>query len=208
MKKVQTENKDPSIVEARFAAAQTMRQSNQYKVIDVATNRGARKYTKGVLVARILWGLCYPLFRFSPRPFWIWRRMLLNAFGARVGHRAHVYPTVQIAMPWNLTVDDEAAIGDRVIVYALGPIYIGARSTISQGSHLCAGTHDIADPARRLLTPPIVIESDVWICADAFVGPGVTIGTGAIVGARAVVVKNVAHSTIVAGNPAKKIREL
>ncbi len=39
--------------------------------------------------------------------------------------------------------------------------------------------------------PPITIVDQAWICADAFVGPGVIIGEGAVVGARAVVMKDV-----------------
>jgi putative colanic acid biosynthesis acetyltransferase WcaF len=56
-----------------------------------------------------------------------------------------------------------------------------------------------------LLKPPIEIGDMAWICADAFVGPGVTVGEGAVVGARAVVVKNVEPWTIVVGNPAKAV---
>ena len=56
-----------------------------------------------------------------------------------------------------------------------------------------------------LLKLPISIGDDAWICADAFVGPGVEVGPGAIVGARAVVVKNVEAWSIVAGNPARKV---
>ena len=77
--------------------------------------------------------------------------------------------------------------------------------TVSQRAHLCAGTHDFRDPAMPLLRPPITIHDDAWICADAFIGPGVEIGSGAVVGARAVVVKGVAAWMIVAGNPAREI---
>lgn len=177
-------------------------------ILDVASNRRARKYPVGVLFARVLWRLCHPLFRLSPRPLWGWRRMLLRAFGARVGRGAHIYPTACITMPWNLVIGESAAVGDRAILYALGPITLGERATVSQGAHLCAGTHDISDPARPLLTPPIVIESDAWVCADAFVGPNVVVGRGAIVGARAVIMKNVSPANVVAGNPARVIREL
>jgi len=53
----------------------------------------------------------------------------------------------------------------------------------------------------------IVIHNQAWICADAFVGPGVTVGEGAIVGARAVVMKNVEPWAIVAGNPARFVKK-
>lgn len=168
-------------------------------------NRAARKWSRREQIGRVLWGLCWPLFRLSPRPLWGWRRMLLRVFGAKVGRDAHVYPTVRITIPWNLDLGDHCAVGDGAILYALGPITIGARTTISQGAHLCAGTHDLSDPARPLLKPPIHIGEDAWICADAFVGPGVSIGKGAILGARAVAMRDIAENTTAVGNPARQI---
>lgn len=180
--------------------AQLTRQINVYR------NRKSKKWSYKEQLGRVLWGFAVPFFRFSPRIFWGWRRQMLRLFGARIGKQVHIYPSVNILIPWNLTLKDSSAIGDRVILYALGPINIGARATISQGAHLCAGTHDISVPERTLLKSPIFIGDDAWVCADAFVGPGVVVGEGAIVGARAVAVKNVPANTIVAGNPARQIR--
>jgi putative colanic acid biosynthesis acetyltransferase WcaF len=105
-----------------------------------------------------------------------------------------------------LAIDEGASIGDRAIVYDLGLIRIGKAVTISQHAHLCGGTHDYRDPAMPLLKLPIVIEHGAWICADAFIGPGVRIGARAIVGARAVVMNDVAADAIVIGNPARLLR--
>lgn len=176
------------------------------KPLDITANRAARKWSRREQAGRVLWALAWPLFRLSPRPFWGWRRGMLRLFGARVGREVHVYPTVRIMIPWNLDLGAAGTIGDRVILYALGPITIGERSTVSQGAHLCAGTHELDDPARPLLKLPIRIGADTWVCADAFVGPNVTVGRGAVVGARAVVVKDVADQSVVAGNPARLIR--
>lgn len=114
---------------------------------------------------------------------------------------------MRITIPWNLDLGAQCAVGDRAILYALGPITIGARTAVSQGAHLCAGTHDLRDPTRPLLKPPIRIGDEAWICADAFIGPGVTVGRRAVVGARAVVVRDVEDETTVAGNPARVIRK-
>jgi putative colanic acid biosynthesis acetyltransferase WcaF len=108
-------------------------------------------------------------------------------------------------MPWNIEIGDYAAVGERAILYALGHIKIGKRTTISQGAHLCAGTHDWHDPAMPLVKSAIEIGADSWLCADVFIGPGVNIGDHAIVGARAVVMKDVPPGIIVAGNPARQI---
>lgn len=173
--------------------------------LDIRANRQARKWTSTEQLGRVLWAFVWPFFAFSPRPLWQWRRFILRVFGARVGTGAHIYPSVRIAIPWHLEIGEYAAIGDRVVLYSLGRIEIGKSATISQGAHLCAGTHDYRDPTLPLLKLPISIGQGAWICADAFVGPGVTVGNLAIVGARAVAMKNVPPSTIVAGNPARVI---
>jgi len=174
--------------------------------VDVEANRKARKWTTRENAARVAWGITYPLFAWSPRLFWSWRRQLLRLFGAQIGNEVQIYPTVRVIMPWNITIGSHSAVGDRAILYALGPITLGSRVTISQGSHLCAGTHDWRVPERPLLKPPIVVDDDVWICADAFVGPGVTVGKAAIIGARAVAMKNVPPGSVVIGNPARELR--
>jgi putative colanic acid biosynthesis acetyltransferase WcaF len=175
--------------------------------MDVVSNRQARKWTRREQAGRVLWGLARPLFAWSPRPLWGWRRFILRLFGARIGKQAHIFPNVKITIPWNLDIGDHAGIGDHVILYALGPIRIGRMATVSQGAHLCAGTHDYRDPTMPLLKPPIIIGEAAWVCADAFIGPGVTVGSHAIVGARAVAMKDVAPDVIVAGNPARIVRE-
>lgn len=168
---------------------------------DIAANRAARKYSRRELAARILWRAANPLFAFSPRICWSWRRWLLRRFGAKVGRNVQVFPSVRIAMPWNISLADDVSVGDRAILYALGQVTVGARSAISQGAHLCAGTHDWRQSDMPLLKLPIIVEEDVWICADAFIGPDINIGRGAIVAARAVAMKSVPADTIAFGNP-------
>lgn len=170
-------------------------------MIDVQANRARNEWGYRTQIARVLWAVIQPMFRFSPRPCWGWRRMLLRGFGARIGAHVRVHPTARITMPWHLRIDDHAAVGDRAILYALGPILIGERATISQNAHLCAGSHDRHDPSRPLIKAPIAIGADAWICADAFVGPRVRIGAGAVLGARAVAMKNLGKGQIGIGNP-------
>jgi putative colanic acid biosynthesis acetyltransferase WcaF len=172
-------------------------------MLDIAANRRARKYSQRVLAGRVLWSIAYPLFRYSPRFFWTWRNALLRVFGASIGRSVRIYPTVDIIIPWTLTIGDEATVGHRATLYALGPITIGARATVSQGAHLCAGTHEYNKPDFPLVKQSIIVGEGVWICADAFIGPNVMLGAYSIAGARAVVMRDVAPGLIVAGNPAK-----
>lgn len=175
--------------------------------LDIATNRQAAKYTSAELFRRVLWGAGQWLFRFSPRPCFGWRNFVLRCFGARIGREVHIYGSARIYFPWNLTVGDWSAIGEDAFIYNLGAVVIGARVTISQRAHLCAGTHDYTQTSMPLLKPPIEVRDQAWICADAFVGPGVVVAEGAVIGARAVAVKNVEPWTVVAGNPARVVKK-
>ncbi len=174
--------------------------------LDIAENRSVRKYSRKEIIGRLLWTIVYPLFRYSPRPMFGWRRLLLRIFGARIGSKVNVYNSATIYMPWNLEIGDWSSIGEYTFIYNLGKVVIGRYCTVSHRAHLCAGSHDYADPSMPLLKPPITVGDQAWVCADAYIGPGVTIGEGAVVGARAVVVKDVPPWTIVAGNPAKEVK--
>lgn len=55
---------------------------------------------------------------------------------------------------------------------------------------------------------PITIGNNVWIGGSATILPGVSIGDNAVVGAGSVVTRDVAPNTVVAGNPAKVIRQI
>ena len=67
-------------------------------------------------------------------------------------------------------------------------------------------------PGRKSAAPakakPIHIGNNVWIGFEACVLPGVTVGDGSVIGARSVVIEDVPHYTIVAGNPARPVRQL
>ena len=175
---------------------------------DVLASRRISPYSTTEKIKRLLWGCVQAtLFRASFHNWYGFRRALLRAFGASLAPTANVRRTVLIECPWNLSVGAESSIGDRAILYCLGPVQIGSRTTVSQGAHLCAGTHDHRRASMPLVRATISIGDDVWIAADAFVGPGVTVGTGAILGARGVAMRDLAPWRIYAGNPAVPVRE-
>lgn len=174
-------------------------------LVDLPSNRAARKYSWTEQLRRVLWTLGSYAIRLSPRPCFGWRRMVLRLFGAKVGHAVNVYSSTRFYMPWNVEIGDWAAIGEDAFIYSLGKVYIGAGASIAYRAHICAGTHDFSHPALPLLKPAVIVEDNAWIGTDAFIGPGVTVCKGAIVGARAVVVKDVPPMHIVGGNPARQI---
>lgn len=169
---------------------------------DIEKNRRASKYSKRELLQRLCWGWGAWVFRLTPQPLFGVRSWLLRRYGGQVGRSVRISNTAKIQYPWLLKIGDYSAMGDHAIAYNLGQLTIGCRVTISQYAHLCGGTHDHRSAGFELIRSPIEIDDDAWIAADAFVGPNVKVGVGAIVGARAVVVRDVAPWSIVAGNPA------
>lgn len=167
--------------------------------------KGLKYYTWSDYVRRFAWAIATPFFAFSPRWLAGWRNWILRSFGAQIGQRTLIFPSVKIAQPWKLSVGADTVIAWQVVIYNLGYMRIGDRVVISQHAHLCGGTHDYEAPDFSLIKSDIAVGDDVWIAADAFVGPGCVIGRGAVVGARAVVTGRVNEQTVMAGNPARAI---
>jgi len=160
-------------------------------------------------LARFLWTLVWALgVSWLPRSLGNgWKLFLLRLFGAKVHPKAVVYSSVRIYMPWNLEMDAYACLAPEVDCYNPALVKIGAHTTVSQKSYLCAASHDITKSYNPLITAPIIIADQAWLGASVFVGMGVNIGQGAVVGATASVYKNVEPWTIVGGNPAKFIKK-
>lgn len=170
-------------------------------------SRHQSPYTLREKLGRVLWWFVQAtLFRWSGHNMYGWRRFLLKFFGARLASSARLRPTVSIECPWNLCMEENTSVGDRAILYALGPITIKRRASVSQHTHLCAATHDYTVPGLPLVRLSIMVEEDAWLAADSFVGPGVTIGKGAVLGARGCAFKDLEPWTIYGGNPAKPIK--
>ena len=159
-------------------------------------------------VGRALWrGVYLILFRWTPRPCHGWRRFLLRLFGAKIGRGAQIFSSCRIWAPWNLEMGDYACLSEYVDCYCADKIRIGAHATVSQYSFLCTATHDESDPHMRLVMATVSIGDQAWICADVFVGPGVTIGQGAVVGARSSVFTDLPAWKVCYGSPAKPVRD-
>lgn len=120
----------------------------------------------------------------------------MRILGYQVG--SDVYLPNDLVITQNF-VDDQAEI------------IIGNRVSIAPRVMLLALSHANSSKIRSEVDTSkhkIVVGDDVWIGAGAIILNGVTIGTGAVIGAGSVVTKDVAPYTIVAGNPARKIRDV
>ena len=111
----------------------------------------------------------------------------------------------------DVTIGDHTRIGIHCTV--IGPVSIGNNVNLAQGITVTALNHNYEDVTRRIdeqgiSTKPVVIGDDVWIGANAVILPGVTIGRHVVVAAGAVVTKDVPDYCVVAGVPAKVVKEL
>jgi acetyltransferase-like isoleucine patch superfamily enzyme len=117
----------------------------------------------------------------------------------RIGHRVGVNEFVTIAAYDSMTFGDNVLIGSRVY---LGNIGHGSYKGPDQSEP------DLPPNDRPFSgTGPTIIGDNVWIGEGAILPGGITVGTGSIIGAGSVVTKNVPAHVIVAGNPARIVKE-
>lgn len=111
----------------------------------------------------------------------------------------------------------DVVIGDHTRVglhnTVIGPVTIGSHVNLAQGITITALNHNFEDKSQRIddqgvSTDPVIVGDDIWIGANAVILPGVNIGHHSVVAAGAVVTKDVPPHSLVAGVPAKIIKEI
>ncbi len=113
------------------------------------------------------------------------------------------------------TIGKDVYIGDDILIVEelvdRGNVTIGDRVSIAPRVTLVTSSHPNNSRIRAfapLSHGPIVIEDDAWLGAGCVVLPGVRIGRGAVIGANSVVLEDVPPLQVVAGQPARPVREL
>lgn len=162
---------------------------------------------RNAIVVQLWWFVQSLFFKNSPQFLYGFRRFLLRLFGAKIGKKVIIRPTVRITYPWKIIIGDYSWIGDDVVLYSLGEIEIGKNVVISQKSYLCAASHNYLRSDFPIFAKKITIKDECWLATDVFVAPGITIYKGTVVGSRSSVYKDLPENKICIGNPAKVIRE-
>ncbi|MEY4390638.1 MAG: hypothetical protein RLZZ400_381 [Actinomycetota bacterium] len=131
-------------------------------------------------------------------------------FGS-VGEGLWLREPIKVDFGYNIHWGDHCFANYGLIALDVAPIRIGSNTMFGTNVQLMTPIHPL-DPELRAegweSALPITIGENVWIGSGAIILGGVTIGDGAVVGAGAVVTKDVKARTVVAGNPAKLIREI
>lgn len=123
--------------------------------------------------------------------------------GAIIRDQVQIGDNVVIMM--NATINIGAVIGDGTMIDM--NTVLGGRATVGKNCHIGAGAV-LAGVIEPPSATPVIVEDDVVIGANAVVLEGVTVGEGSVVAAGAVVIEDVPPFTVVAGTPARVIKQI
>lgn len=137
-------------------------------------------------------------------------RILNELLGAR-GEKCAIEPNFRCDYGGNIYLGEGFYANFDLIILDVCEVRIGRNCMCAPRVSILTATHPIDATQRisgRELGAPITIGDNVWLGAGAIINPGVTIGDNAVVGSGAVVTKDVPANVVVAGVPAKVVREL
>ena len=135
------------------------------------------------------------------------KKLLIKAFGAKIGKGFVIKPSVRIKFPWKLEIGEYVWLGEGCWIDNLERVKIGSNVCISQGAMLLTGNHDYNVSSFDYRNAPIILEEGVWIGAKSVVCPGVTCKSHSILTVGSVATKDLEAYSIYQGNPALKIRD-
>ena len=139
------------------------------------------------------------------------RHTILQQMLGAIGQDSLIWPPFYCTYGKNTYIGDHVFLNYMCTILDNNEVRIGDHVMIGPSVQIYTAAHDLQAKTRIQgweVAKPIVIEENVWIGGGAILLPGVTIGRNAVVGAGSVVSRNVPANTVVAGNPARVIREI
>ena len=136
-----------------------------------------------------------------------YRNLLDELFEGRLDKTVSIAPPVQIDYPSSIEMGKNIFINNNLKCVARGGITIEDGVMIAPGVTILTVNNDLKDHCV-LIPIPVTIKKNAWIGANVTICPGVEIGEGAVIGAGTVVTKDVEPYTVVAGVPAKFIKNI
>jgi maltose O-acetyltransferase len=149
--------------------------------------------------------------RFNQIPSLSEQQVILKKLLGQIGKNSIIEPPFYCVYGQNIFIGDDVYINFLCTILDCNKVTIGRHVMIGPSVQIYTAAHDLQAEARSQgweVARPIEIGDNVWIGGSAILLPGVKIGKNSVVGAGAVVTKSVPANTIVAGNPAKIIREI
>ena len=128
-----------------------------------------------------------------------------------IGERNKFDYNVTIHKPEKLTIGNDNFFGQNIYLIANGGIEIGNNCAIAANCKFITRNHIFKDKNIPINAQPhtyksIKIEDDCWFGYNVIILPGVSLGKGCVVGAGSIVTKSFPAYSIIAGVPAKTIR--
>ncbi|WP_413870664.1 acyltransferase [Albidovulum sp.] len=130
-----------------------------------------------------------------------------------LGRDVRIAPNVSLAHAERIDLGDQVQVGARCSLWAgktTSRIRVGARTTFGPECFVTAADYGLA--AGRRITDQEMVERDITIGQDCWIGTrailtaGITIGDGAVIGAGSVVTRDVPSGAIAVGVPAKVVK--
>ena len=136
---------------------------------------------------------------------------LIRQLFGHVGENCEVHAQFKCDYGYNIYVGDDFFANYDCVMLDVSPIRIGKHCLLGPRVQLYTVNHPLNPELRRNgaygQSKDITIGDDVWIGGGTIICPGVTLGNNVIVGAGSVVTKSFVDNVIIAGNPAKIIKQ-
>ena len=139
------------------------------------------------------------------------RQAILKQLLGHIGHNSIIEPPFYCAYGQNTYIGNHVFLNHLCTILDCNEVRIGDHVMVGPAVQIYTAAHTLEAETRIQgweVAKPIAIEDNVWLGGGAILLPGVRIGRNAVVGAGAVVSRSVPANTIVAGNPARVIREI
>lgn len=138
------------------------------------------------------------------------QKIIAQLFGS-VGENPSILPCFQCDNGKNIHVGRDFLANYNVTILDVAKVCIGDYCLIGPSTLITTVNHPLSPGGRRARlsrVKPVTIGNDVWIGGNCTILPGVTIGNNVVIAAGAVVTRDVPDNCVVAGIPAKRIRDL
>lgn len=151
-------------------------------------------------------------------------RLLKKIFAKIETPTYYVQSPIYVDYGFNTYIGKNFLSNYNLIIQDEGEVHIGDNVMIASNVVITTNLHPLTSQERNVrwvpnrfphnhkgnyvYSKPIVIEDNVWICANVTVLPGVTIGKGSVIGAGSVVTRDIPANVLAFGTPCKVIRSI
>lgn len=139
------------------------------------------------------------------------RQIILEKLLGKIEKNSLIEPPFYCSYGYNIFIGENVFLNFSCTILDCNEVKIGHNVMIGPGVQIYTAAHLLQAQPRIQgweVAKPILVEDNVWLGGSAILLPGVKVGRNAVVGAGSVVSRDVPANTVVAGNPARVIREI